>query len=218
MSRIPGLVCLLVAACATHETSTGSSARAGAPPAERTWPFDGGARGGLPEGFEAASGSWELASDDTAPSGSGTVRQTAQSGSATFNVLLADAQARDVDLSVALRANGGEIDQGGGLVWRARDGENYYIGRWNPLEDNLRLYEVVGGRRQQLASARAALDAGQWHTLRVRMAGTRIECWLDGELLLESSDDTFFQAGRVGLWTKADAQTSFDDLTLRPTP
>jgi hypothetical protein len=135
-----------------------------------------------------------------------------------FNVLLADGAGRDVELSVALRAQQGEIDQGGGLVWRAQDGASYYIARWNPLESNVRAYKVVAGKRQQLASADVELDPRAWHTLAVRMRGELIECELDGRQLLEARDATFAGAGRVGLWTKADARTLFDDLVLKAWP
>jgi hypothetical protein len=141
--------------------------------------------------------------------------QEASSEPSVFNVLLADGAGSDVEVSVALQALGGEVDQGGGLVWRALDGESYYIARWNPLEENFRVYKVVDGKREQLASADVALDPAGWHKLAVRMRGERIECELDGRLQLQASDATFAGAGRIGLWTKADARTAFDDLALK---
>lgn len=211
-SAPPVLVCAFLLASCVADGSGSQPAAVPGRTALRSWTFEDG----LPAGFEIASGGWERGTEEQrrAPSGTGVVLQTARSAPSAFNVLLADGVGRDVDLSVKLRAREGEVDQGGGLVWRARDGRNYYIARWNPLEDNFRLYEVVDGRRQELASASVSLDSGQWHAMRVRMVGTRIECWLDGRALLQASDDTFFEAGRVGLWTKADARTAFDDLEL----
>lgn len=185
--------------------------------AQRTWSFDDGEAGELAAGFEVASGHWALAQAEGVPSGQGVLAQTAQSDGSVFNVaLVQDTSYRDLDLSVKLRARDGRIDQGGGPVWRAKDGNNYYIARYNPLEDNFRLYFVKDGRRRQLASARVQIDHGAWHTIRVRMSGTHVECFLDGVKHLDVEDDTFTAAGRIGLWTKADAQTYFDDLRAGP--
>jgi hypothetical protein len=86
----------------------------------------------------------------------------------------------------------------------------------NPLEDNFRVYKVVAGTRHQLGTKEELkVPAGTWHTISVKMAGNRIECLLDGKKHLEVSDDTFARAGKVGLWSKADAQTRFDDLTIK---
>ncbi len=108
----------------------------------------------------------------------------------------------------------GVDDQGGGVVWRARDGRNYYIARFNPLEDNFRVYHVVNGVRTQLQSADVKRTPG-WHALRVRHVGDHISCELDGKELLDVKDRTFSEAGMIGLWSKADARSRFDELTLR---
>jgi hypothetical protein len=107
----------------------------------------------------------------------------------------------------------GDTDRGGGLIWRAKDKDDYYICRYNPLEDNYRVYKVENGKRTQFASAKAAGDEA-WHTLRATMSGSKIACFLDGKKLLEADDSTFAGAGMVGLWSKADAQSFFDDLTV----
>ena len=127
--------------------------------------------------------------------------------------LIDGTNAKDVDLTVKVKAVEGVRDQGGGLVWRARDAKNYYLARYNPLEDNYRLYKVVGGKRTLIKNADITHTDG-WHTLRVTMTGDRIACYYDGKKYLEAKDATFPGAGKIGLWSKADAQSQFDDLTL----
>jgi Prokaryotic N-terminal methylation motif len=105
-------------------------------------------------------------------------------------------------------------DQGGGLIWRAKDKNNYYIARYNPLEDNFRVYKVERGKRTMFKNADIPHTPG-WHTLRVTMRGTHIDCFYDGKKYLECDDTTFPDTGMIGLWSKADAQSHFDELTLR---
>ncbi|NOY92314.1 MAG: hypothetical protein GXP55_14055 [Deltaproteobacteria bacterium] len=182
----------------------------------RVFDFDRDAPGQTPAGFEVSVGSWQVVEDASAPSGGRALAQQAQSRDADFNVVLAAGTSyADVDVTVTLRAIAGRIDRGGGLIWRAQGGEDYYVVRYNPLEDNLRLYTVVRGVRRMLKSASPRLDHAAWHTLRVVMRGDHIECFLDGERYLEAHDTTFSAAGCVGLWTKADAQTQFDSLRVR---
>jgi hypothetical protein len=118
---------------------------------------------------------------------------------------------------VAFKAMLGKEDQGGGLVWRYQDVNNYYICRMNPLEDNFRVYKVVDGVRKMLATTKndVKVPTGQWHTIEARMTADHITCYLDGKKYLDVKDDTFKKAGKVGLWTKADAQTRFDNLTIK---
>ena len=179
--------------------------------------------GKVPAGWEVARtgkgrGSvWNVVADDTAPSGKGLVlAQTAESPSALFNLCVADGPAyRDVEISVAFKAVRGKNDQGGGVVWRYQDANNYYLARMNPLEDNYRLYKVVAGKRTQLATKEGIkVPAGEWHVLKIRQTGDAVECYLDGKKELEARDATFQKAGKVGLWTKSDAQTRFDDLKV----
>jgi hypothetical protein len=133
----------------------------------------------------------------------------------TFNLAIANRPLfKDLDLSVRLRAVAGKEDQGGGPIWRCKDENNYYVCRLNPLESNFRVYYVKDGKRKQLNSVDVENKAGQWYTVRVRMVGPKIECCLDGKKLLEADDGTFTEAGKVGLWTKADAATMFDDLAV----
>jgi hypothetical protein len=155
-------------------------------------------------------GTWAVVDSDQGKA----LAQSAKNANSVFNITLAtDTNAKDVDLSVRMKAIAGETDQGGGLVWRAKDAKNYYLARYNPLEDNYRLYKVVDGKRTLIQNADITHTEG-WHTLRVTMSGDQMTCYYDGKKYLEGKDDTFPEAGKIGLWSKADAQSQFDDLTL----
>lgn len=156
---------------------------------------------------------WKVVEDSTAPSGGGLVlAQTAKSPGGVFNICVAeDTNYKDVDLSVSFKAVAGDSDQGGGFVWRYKDHNNYYICRMNPLEDNYRVYHVVNGRRIQIGGKEGIkIPVGEWHKLKVEVSGNRMTGYLDGKRIWEVTDDTFTDAGKVGLWSKADAQTHFD--------
>jgi hypothetical protein len=143
-----------------------------------------------------------------------TLAQSAKNPNSVFNVaLVSDTFAKDVDLSVRLKAIAGEHDQGGGNVRRAKDAKKYYLARYNPLEDNHRLNHVVNGKRTLIQNVDIA-NSEAWHTLRVTMPGDQITCYCDGKKYLEAKDSIFPEAGKIGLWSKADAQSHFDDLTL----
>jgi hypothetical protein len=192
-----------MAAFLADPQSAGNSSR-------RTWTFDDEETGAIAKGFTNEVGEWTVAASDHGKA----LAQSAKNPNSVFNVtLIRDTRARDVDLSVRMKAIAGELDQGGGLVWRARDAKNYYLARYNPLEDNYRLYHVVGGKRTLIQNADIAHSDG-WHTLRVTMTGDQIACYYDGKKSLEARDSTLPEAGKIGLWSKADAQSQFDDLTL----
>ena len=106
------------------------------------------------------------------------------------------------------------VYRAGGLVFRLRDPNKYYIVRANALENNYRLYHVVSGRRSQFAGANFKVTSGEWHELRIEAVGNKIACYYDGSKKIEATDDTFKDAGKVGLWTKADSVTYFDDLKV----
>lgn len=183
-------------------------------PGKAVWNFDKDKVGSVAAGFTVAAGEWKVVADPTAPSQPNVLAQSARSSGSTFNIVLVDNTSyKDFDLTVRMKAVAGKEDQGGGLVWRAKDARNYYIARYNPLEDNYRLYKVVDGRRSELKSVNIKHGDG-WHTLMVTMKGTRIECYYDGRKYLEADDSTFKEAGKIGLWSKADAQSRFDDLTV----
>jgi hypothetical protein len=177
---------------------------------KRTWTFDDDVSGQIARGFTNEVGEWSVVASDKGQA----LAQSAKNPNAVFNItLISDTNAKDVDLSVRMKAVAGDTDQGGGLVWRAKDARNYYLARYNPLEDNYRLYKVVNGKRTLIQNADITHTDG-WHTLRVTMTGDQIACYYDGKKFLEARDTTFPGAGKIGLWSKADAQSQFDDLTL----
>jgi hypothetical protein len=188
----------------------------GALAAGRSWSFDNDAVGKMAAGWSSASGAWSVVVDPTAPGRHNALAQVSSSHSGSyFNVAVADAPSlKDVTLSVRSRAVAGREDEGGGLVWRYRDLKNYYVARQNNLEDNYRVYKVVDGHRIQIGSADVPARTGTWHELRVTMVGNRIQCFFDGRAYLDVQDDTFKEAGKVGLWTKADAQTHFAEFRV----
>ncbi len=126
-----------------------------------------------------------------------------------------DESLRDVTLSVRARPLAGCVDQGFGLVWRYRDANNYYITRCNALEDNCTIYHVIDGSRRPFENRQVKVSTNTWHTLKIEVRGNHFVVWFDGQKVLDAHDDTF-QAGRVGLWTKADSVIEFDDLTIAP--
>lgn len=185
--------------------------------------FETATVGSAPKGWTAAkTGSgegsvWKVVEDKTAPKGSKVLAQTAESPGPMFNLCVVDdTNFKDVEITVAFKAIKGKKDQGGGIVWRYKDENNYYVARFNPLEDNYRLYHVVDGKRTQ-CGGKEDLKAkdGEWHTLTVKMLGDSITCSLNGKVEIEAKDTSFAKAGKVGLWTKADAQTYFDDFQAK---
>jgi hypothetical protein len=159
---------------------------------------------------------WKVVADDTAPSKSGfALAQTAEGPNPLFNLCVLDeSKYKDVEAIVAFKAIKGKLDQGGGIVWRYQDANNYYVCRMNPLEDNFRVYKVIDGKRTQFENADVKIPAGEWHTIKIKQEGEHIECFLDGKKLLDHKDDAITKAGKVGLWTKADAHTHFDQFQV----
>lgn len=179
--------------------------------ATKTWSFENDTPGRVPKGFTPAVGEWTIV---TAENGN-VLGQSAANANPIFNVVLVDdTRARDLDLSVKVKVIAGNLDQGGGLVWRARDAKNYYIARFNHKEDNFRVYKVVGGVRSAPFQSADVKHHDGWTVIRVTMRGEHIECYLDGKKYLDVHDSTFSDAGKIGIWSKADARSHFDDLTL----
>jgi len=163
-------------------------------------------------GWTTVAGMWAVEEMDGAPSGRKVLVQRFTAN--TFNVIVAPpGPFSDVDVSVKLKPIAGREDASGGIVVRF-DGGRYYVVRANALEDNLRLYHYDRGRHQLATADVKAPALGQWHMLRVLAVGDHLQSWLDGRLLLDHRD-TRSRAGRVGLWTKADSITAFDDLSVR---
>jgi hypothetical protein len=190
--------------------------------------FDATRIGAVPDGWTSTlTGSgdpkWTVERDDTAPSKSTVVRQ---SGRATYPLLLKnDLDIRDGVVEIRFKAIAGSQDRAAGIVWRARDANNYYVARANALEDNVVLYKTVGGVRSALDivgrkggyGIDVPVPANTWHSLRVAFNGSRFRVTFNGNPLFEVEDSTFADAGRIGLWTKADSVTLFDDVSYDDT-
>lgn len=186
------------------------------------WTFDGIESGKLPENWlirenhpTKEMARWGVRPDPQAASPPNVLAVRTANDNATYNLAIAQkVSVQDFEMSVRVRPQTGGYDQGGGLIWRCQDPDNYYVCRINPLENNYRVYKVVNGKRQQLQSSEADTPAGRWHTLHVTMTGDHMTCDLNGRKMLDVRDDTFKAAGTVGLWTKADASSSFDDFVV----
>ena len=184
--------------------------------------FDGGEADILPADFTTAlTGgggpvSWVTKADPTARSGGKVLAQTSTDDTDNRFPLAVYEKftAKDVSVSVHFKAVAGQVDQAAGLVARYRDANNYYITRANALEGNVRLYKVEGGRRKQFAGANCPVPSGEWQTLTLVVKGKHFNVFFNDKLLIEADDEAFSEAGKVGLWTKADSVTYFDDLTV----
>ena len=193
-------------------------------PSPLSWNFDSDRVDQPPAGFTFARtgggrlGQWIVRSEKDAPSGTNVLAQiNTDKTDYRFPVAVAEAPSlRDLTLSVRCKPVSGEIDQACGLVFRYRDENNYYITRANALEDNVCFYDVKGGRRRRLACWNGKVTSGAWHTLKADALGDRFEVDWDGKKVIEVRDQTFSDAGKVGVWTKADSVTYFDDLRVAP--
>jgi len=155
---------------------------------------------------------WTVETDSSAPAG----KVLRQSGSATFPwCVKSNASLTDGSVETKFKALSGKEDQAGGVVWRWKDGDNYYVARANALENNVSLYYTARGSRKTLKYVDAPVAAGQWHTLRVEFAGNKIAVSLDGKRYIDFSDEHITGPGSVGVWTKADSVTAFSEFTYR---
>lgn len=161
---------------------------------------------------------WTVEAEPSAPSKPNVLKQ---SGQATFPLAIkSDTAIRDGFVEVKFKAVAGSADRAAGIIWRARDADNYYVVRANALEDNVVLYKTIGGVRTSLDivgrkggyGISTPVSSGQWHALRSDFAGSRFKVTYDGQPLFEVEDATLTNAGMIGLWTKADSVTMFDDL------
>jgi hypothetical protein len=179
--------------------------------------------GALPTGITGAlTGSggpvaWAVVEDPTAPAGPKVLAQTSTDKTDyRFPLAIFDAPvAADIDVAVRFKPVAGEIDRAAGIAIRLKDRNNYYVVRANALEDNVRLYRMVGGQRSQFAGANTKVPSGKWQELRLLARGSRFEVFLEGKSLYSATDTTIPSAGRVALWTKADSVTHFDDLRIQ---
>lgn len=178
--------------------------------------FDQDKAGALPAGWKfgvtgRGSPKWMVEADATAPTPPNVLKQ---SGSGTFPwCVKTDASIEDGSVEVKLKPISGNEDAAGGLVWRWKDGDNYYIARANALEDNVSLYYTQDGRRNTIKYVSAPVAKNQWHTLKVEFTGTSIRVTFDSKLYIEAKDEHISGPGAVGVWTKADSVTAFDDFT-----
>jgi hypothetical protein len=161
---------------------------------------------------------WQVMEDADAPAGPKVVAEV--SGDRTNNrfslCILPGEPFADGSITVAFKPVSGTVDQAAGVMLRVADEDNYYVARANALEGNTRFYRVVGGRREQLASADTPLSAGEWHILKLSAEGASFRVELDGTEILSAGDETFATAGGTGIWTKADSLTHFDAIEVSP--
>jgi hypothetical protein len=187
------------------------------------WNFDREKPGTLPSEFSIgtmfdgrAAGEWQVLATERAKSPPHVLAQLMAKGAehAYKITLVKEVVAADLNLEVSFLPIQGRADMGGGLIWRATDDRNYYLARANPLEQNIRVYRVENGIRHLLENFNQTIDVRRWHTLRVTHQGCRVNIFFDDKQVFDLCDKTF-HAGMIGLWTKSDAVTYFDDLQLQ---
>ena len=188
-----------------------------------TWNFDREQPGTLPSEFSIgtmfdgrSAGDWQVIATDRAKSPPHVLAQLMGKGAEhAYKVILSkEVIASDLNLQVSFLPIQGKADMGGGLIWRAADDRNYYLARANPLEQNIRVYRVEKGIRHLLQNFNQTITVKQWHTLRVTHQGCRVNIFYDDKQVFDLCDKTFHD-GMIGLWTKSDAVTYFDDLQLQ---
>lgn len=188
----------------------------------RLWTFDTDAPGTIPKEFVTGTlfdgrpaGDWKVIQGSGAPSSPNVLGQLMGKGAehAYKLVLIDGTQSSNLDVEVSLFAVNGKADMGGGIIWRATDDRNYYLTRANPLEQNIRIYRVVNGVRHMIQNFDHTIDVRRWHTLRLVMNGCSVQVFFDQKAIFDLCDKTFAE-GRIGLWTKSDAVTYFDNLKL----
>jgi hypothetical protein len=178
--------------------------------------FDDATPGAVPPGWTASktgtgSPKWVVVTDETAPSQPNVLQQ---SGEATYPVCIKDdTNLKDGFVEVKFKPVAGKEDQAGGVIWRCKDADNYYIARANALEDNVTIYHTIKGKRVSFKNANTPVKSGEWHTLRVDFSGKQFTVMLNGKQVIQATDSSLADAGKVGVWTKADSVTLFDDFS-----
>jgi hypothetical protein len=183
--------------------------------------FDSDPVGSPPAGFEfartgqGAEGKWIVRDDPSKPGSHVLVQESADPTDYRFPLaVVKEGSYKDVTLSVRARPVSGQVDQGFGMVWRYKDPNNYYITRCNADEDNCTIYHTVGGRRRPFQNKPIKVAKNTWHTLKLEASGDHFVVTYDRQKVLDAKDETFKEAGKVGLWTKADSVIEFDDFTI----
>lgn len=190
----------------------------------KTWTFEEESINNVPSGFtfgrtgSGRTGRWIVLAEKGAPSSPNVLGQVdADTTDNRFPFAIANRpMLRDLKVSVRCKTISGRVDQACGLVFRYNDENNYYVARANALEGNVRLYYVKNGRRHQIASWDGKVVAGIWHEIRIDARGDHLEVYWDGKKVIDTHDMTFRDEGKVGVWTKADSITYFDDLSVIP--
>jgi Domain of Unknown Function (DUF1080) len=187
----------------------------------KTLTFDNDPVGSQPAGLEfartgqGAEGKWVVRADKDKPSNHVLVQESADPTDYRFPLAIVKEGAyKDVTLTVRARPVSGEVDQGFGLVWRYKDANNYYITRCNADEDNCTIYHTVAGRRRAFQNKPIKVAKNTWHTLKLEATGSHFAVWFDATKVLDATDETLKDPGRVGLWTKADSVIQFDDFSI----
>ncbi len=202
---------LVLVSCQGEQVTVKDSAGPQGP--TRQWTFDEEGGGRLPKGAYVLSGTWTVRAEAGAPSSPNAFCQT---GRAEFPaVILGDDLYTNLVFSAWFKPISGREDQAAGLIFRIQDRENYYILRANALEGNVNLYKYAGGQRRLIKEGLASVRSGQWQELKLEAQANRLRGYLNNQLVVQAEDDTF-QAGRVGLWTKADSVTCFDNVAVQP--
>ena len=178
--------------------------------------FDNDKAGSVPSGWTSGvtgrgAAKWAVAEDPTAPSKPNVLKQ---SGSGTFPFCVLQSSFADGYVEVKFKPVAGKEDQAGGVVWRFKNGDNYYVARANALENNVSLYYTENGSRRTIKYVDAPVVPNAWHTLRAEFSGHAIKVLLDGKTYIEQKDGHIEGAGAVGVWTKADSVTLFDDFSF----
>jgi hypothetical protein len=190
---------------------------------KQEWSFDREQPSVLPSQFSIGTlfdgrqaGDWQVLATERAKSHPHVLAQLMAKGAehAYKVVLLKEVIAADLNLAVSFLPIQGQADMGGGLIWRAADDRNYYLARANPLEQNIRVYRVEKGIRRLLQNFDQTITLKQWHTLQITHQGCRVHIFYDGKQVFDLCEETF-HTGMIGLWTKSDAVTYFDDLQLQ---
>ena len=194
------LMSMGLAATSQAQTVNFDNAPAGQPPAGWTSTRTG-----------SGNAKWTVEKDDTARSKPNVLKQ---SGVATYPIAFKDdTNLKDGFVEVKFKPVSGKEDQAGGVVWRLKDANNYYVARANALEDNVTIYDTVKGKRTERKRANTKVATNAWHTLRVDFQGSHFTVTFDGKKAIEWDDEKFKDAGKVGVWTKADSVTLFDDFS-----